>query len=88
MKFLLFRAVIFPLLTVATFLLELVQDFTVPPTTFIVLLTPDFKLTFVDEMRGIVDTVTLQVAFTLLLLLDVAVITQLPTPTATTKSKF
>ena len=30
----LFRAVIFPLLTVATFLLELVQDFIVPPTTF------------------------------------------------------
>ena len=59
----LLSAVILPSLTVATFLFDVVQVFTVPPTAFMVLLVPDFREILVDVSLGEVVTVTLQVSF-------------------------
>ena len=74
--------VIFPLLTIATFLLEVVHDFTVPPTAFMVLLAPDFRITFDNVSFGEFTTVTLQVSFSPVI--KVAVIVAVPLPTAVT----
>ena len=78
----LLSAVILPSFTVATFWFDVVQDFTVPPTAFNVLLPPDFRKTFDDVSFGEEATVTLQVSFSPVE--RVAVIVAVPLLTAVT----